>query len=103
VHSKFRTQGLDHDAIVSLSLCRFAAEVFHGLYDEVMTASARGHGLVLRVQQLEAELPLLEKDICQRDYLYVASNRGMFSTWHKLTSPLCTCIFLLLVVSLFLH
>jgi hypothetical protein len=66
------------------SVCRFAAEVFHGLYDEVMTASARGHGLVLRVQQLEAELPLLEKDICQRDYLYVASNRGWFSTERKL-------------------
>ncbi|CAM0872783.1 unnamed protein product [Alopecurus aequalis] len=61
-------------------LAEFAAEVFHGLYDEVMTASARGHGLVLRVQQLEAELPLLEKDICQRDYLYVASNRGV--DWH---------------------
>ncbi|KAI4967861.1 hypothetical protein ZWY2020_013957 [Hordeum vulgare] len=39
-----------------------------------------GHGLVLRVQQLEAELPLLEKDVCQRDYLYVASNRGV--DWH---------------------
>ncbi|XP_044981830.1 protein SCAR2-like [Hordeum vulgare subsp. vulgare] len=61
-------------------LAEFAAEVFHGLYDEVMTASARGHGLVLRVQQLEAELPLLEKDVCQRDYLYVASNRGV--DWH---------------------
>ncbi|XP_051181703.1 uncharacterized protein [Lolium perenne] len=64
-------------------LAEFAAEVFHGLYDEVMTASARGHGLVLRVQQLEAELPLLEKDICQRDYLYVASNRGI--DWHANT------------------
>ena len=59
--------------------CRFAAQVFHGLYDEVMITSARGHGLMLRVQQLEAELPLLEKDSCQRDYLYVASNRGGFS------------------------
>uniref|UniRef100_A0ACD5WWP5 Uncharacterized protein n=1 Tax=Avena sativa TaxID=4498 RepID=A0ACD5WWP5_AVESA len=61
-------------------LAEFAAEVFHGLYDEVMTASARGHGLVLRVQQLEAELPLLENDICQTDYLYVASNKGV--DWH---------------------
>ena len=33
---------------------------------------------MLRVQQLEAELPLLEKDSCQRDYLHVASNRGGF-------------------------
>ncbi|KQK22075.1 SCAR-like protein 1 isoform X1 [Brachypodium distachyon] len=61
-------------------LAEFAAQVFHGLYDEAMTTSARGHGLVLRVQQLEAELPLLEKDSCQRDYLYVASDRGV--DWH---------------------
>ena len=61
-----------------LHACRFAAQVFHGLYDEVMSTSARGHGLMLRVQQLEAELPLLEKESCQRDYLYIASNRGGF-------------------------
>ncbi|TVU47371.1 hypothetical protein EJB05_06970, partial [Eragrostis curvula] len=64
-------------------LAEFAAQVFHGLYDEVMSTSARGHGLVLRVQQLEAELPLLENDSCQRDYLYVASNKGI--EWH--TNP----------------
>ena len=63
-----------------LHACRFAAQVFHGLYDEVMSTSARGHGLMLRVQQLEAELPLLEKESCQRDYLYIASNRGGFHT-----------------------
>ncbi|OEL18401.1 Protein SCAR2 [Dichanthelium oligosanthes] len=57
-------------------LAEFSAQVFHGLYDEVMSTSARGHGLMLRVQQLEAELPLLEKESCQRDYLYVASNSG---------------------------
>ncbi|GJN08134.1 hypothetical protein PR202_ga26026 [Eleusine coracana subsp. coracana] len=64
-------------------LAEFAAQVFHGLYDEVMSTSARGHGLMLRVQQLEAELPLLEKDSCHRDYLYVASNKGV--EWH--TNP----------------
>ncbi|KAL5219160.1 hypothetical protein ABZP36_019844 [Zizania latifolia] len=61
-------------------LAEFSAQVFHGLYDEVMTTSARGHGLMLRVQQLEAELPLVEKDSCQTDYLYVASNSGV--DWH---------------------
>jgi hypothetical protein len=36
---------------------------------------------MLRVQQLEAELPLLEEDSCQRNYLHVvASNRGV--DWH---------------------
>uniref|UniRef100_A0A0D9VT14 Protein SCAR n=1 Tax=Leersia perrieri TaxID=77586 RepID=A0A0D9VT14_9ORYZ len=62
-------------------LAEFAAQVFHGLYDEVMTASARGHGLMLRVQQLEAELPLVETELCHTDYLYVASNRGV--DWHS--------------------
>jgi hypothetical protein len=33
------------------------------------------HALMLRVQQLEAELPLLEEDSCQRNYLH-ASNKG---------------------------
>ena len=66
--------------MIPLHACRFAAQVFHGLYDEVMSTSARGHGLMLRVQQLEAELPLLEKESCQRDYLYIASNRGGFHT-----------------------
>jgi hypothetical protein len=60
--------------------CRFAGQVLHGLYDEVMSTSARGHGLILRVQQLEAELPLLENDSCHRDYLYVASNKGTCRT-----------------------
>jgi hypothetical protein len=45
-----------------------------------MSTSARGHGLILRVQQLEAELPLLEKQSCHRDYLYVASNKGRCRT-----------------------
>uniref|UniRef100_J3LMX4 Protein SCAR n=1 Tax=Oryza brachyantha TaxID=4533 RepID=J3LMX4_ORYBR len=62
-------------------LAEFAAQVFHGLSDEVMTVSARGHGLMLRVQQLEAELPLVEKDSCHADYLYIASNRGIY--WHS--------------------
>ncbi|KAG2552601.1 SCAR-like protein 2 [Panicum virgatum] len=62
-------------------LAEFAAQVFHGLYDEVMSTSARGHGLMLRVQQLEAELPLQERESCQRDYLYIASNRGV--DWHS--------------------
>ena len=82
-------------------MCRFAAEVFHGLYDEVMTASARGHGFVLREQQLEAELPFLEKDICQRDYLYVASNKGRLIPEHKLL--LCTPVSFYHLYFLFLH
>ncbi|KAI9198920.1 hypothetical protein LWI28_024433 [Acer negundo] len=38
-------------------LAEFAAEIFHDLHEEVMATSARGHGLMIRVQQLEAEFP----------------------------------------------
>jgi hypothetical protein len=40
---------------------RFAAEVFHDLHEEILATAARGHELTIRVQQLESELPLIEK------------------------------------------
>ena len=45
----------------NIILTRFAAEIFHDLHEEVMATAARGHGLMLRVQQLEAEFPSIEK------------------------------------------
>ncbi|KAJ6331475.1 hypothetical protein OIU76_009954 [Salix suchowensis] len=42
-------------------LAEFAAEIFHDLHEEAMTTAARGHGLMARVQQLEAEFPSIEK------------------------------------------
>ncbi|CAA6654675.1 unnamed protein product [Spirodela intermedia] len=42
-------------------LAEFAAEIFHDLHEEVMATSSRGHGLLLRVQQLETEFPAIEK------------------------------------------
>ncbi|PSS17674.1 hypothetical protein CEY00_Acc00063 [Actinidia chinensis var. chinensis] len=42
-------------------LAEFAAEIFHNLHEEVMATAARGHGLVIRVQQLEAEFSSIEK------------------------------------------
>ncbi|KAL6002910.1 Protein scar2 [Asimina triloba] len=36
------------------------AEIFHDLHEEVMATSARGHGLMIRVQQVEAEFPSIE-------------------------------------------
>lgn len=35
---------------------RFAAEVFHNLYEEVINTASRGHKLLLQVQQLETDL-----------------------------------------------
>lgn len=41
--------------------CRFAAEIFHDLHEEVMVTATRGHGLMVRVKQLEADFPVIEK------------------------------------------
>lgn len=42
-------------------LAEFAAEIFHDLHEEVMATAARGHGLMVRVQQLETDFPSIEK------------------------------------------
>jgi hypothetical protein len=41
-------------------LIRFAAEVFHCLHEQLMTTAARGHGLAMRLQHLEADFPSVE-------------------------------------------
>ncbi|KAJ7961140.1 Protein SCAR2 [Quillaja saponaria] len=62
-------------------LAEFAAELFHDLHEEVMTTAARSHGLMARVQQLEAEVPSLEKA-----FLSQTNHSSFFSTggidWH---------------------
>ncbi|KAK4253375.1 hypothetical protein QN277_010694 [Acacia crassicarpa] len=62
-------------------LAQFAAEVFHDLHEEVMATAARGHGLMVRVQQLEAEVPSLEKAfLSQTHHSSFFSNAGI--DWH---------------------
>ncbi|XP_010922664.3 SCAR-like protein 1 isoform X1 [Elaeis guineensis] len=62
-------------------LAEFAAEIFHDLHEEVMATAARGHGLMLRVQQLEAEFPSIEKTFfTQTNNPNFACNDGI--DWH---------------------
>ena len=62
-------------------LAEFAAEVFHGLQEQVTTTASRSHKLLVRVQQIEAALPLLEKSIlAQRSHIHFAYTAG--SNWH---------------------
>ncbi|XP_052175392.1 protein SCAR2 [Diospyros lotus] len=62
-------------------LAEFAAEIFHDLHEEVMTTAARGHGLSVRVQQLEAEFPSIEKALlCQTNHSSFFHNTGI--DWH---------------------
>eukprot|EP00250_Pteridium_aquilinum_P012529 c20780_g1_i1 orf=639-4133(+) len=62
-------------------LAEFAAEVFHDLHEEVLATAARGHELLIRVQQLEAELPLVEKMmVAESSYVNFSYNPGV--EWH---------------------
>ncbi|KAJ0975528.1 hypothetical protein J5N97_017493 [Dioscorea zingiberensis] len=62
-------------------LAEFAAEIFHDLHEEVMATAARGHGMILRVQQLEAEFPCIEKALLsETSQISFAENSGI--NWH---------------------
>ncbi|OAY83535.1 SCAR-like protein 1 [Ananas comosus] len=62
-------------------LAEFAAEIFHELHEEVMATASRGHGLMLRVQQLEAEFPSVEKALLsQISNSNIEYNDG--TEWH---------------------
>lgn len=57
---------------------RFAADIFHGLQEQVMITSSRSHKLMGRVKQIEAALPPLEKLVlAQRSHLHFAYTSGM--------------------------
>ncbi|KAJ4969600.1 hypothetical protein NE237_002699 [Protea cynaroides] len=62
-------------------LSEFAAVIFHNLHEEVMATASRGHSLMLRVQQLEAEVPSIEKALLsQTNHSLFLLNAGV--DWH---------------------
>ncbi|KAM3261615.1 hypothetical protein ACQJBY_052351 [Aegilops geniculata] len=63
-------------------LAEFAAEIFHDLHEDVMATASRGHGLMLRLHQLEAEFPAVEKAIiAQTDHSSYLHDDGI--EWHS--------------------
>ncbi|KAF2305299.1 hypothetical protein GH714_003548 [Hevea brasiliensis] len=63
-------------------LAEFAAEVFHGLQEQVMTTASRSHKLRVRVQNIEAMLPSLEKAVlAQTSHIHLAYTAG--SEWRS--------------------
>eukprot|EP00256_Glycine_max_P058510 XP_014626653.1 protein SCAR2 [Glycine max] len=62
-------------------LAQFAAEMFHDLHEEVLATAARGHNLVSRVQQLEAEVPALEKVFLSQTHHSSFFTKGGIE-WH---------------------
>ncbi|KAI3958137.1 hypothetical protein MKW98_020779, partial [Papaver atlanticum] len=62
-------------------LAEFASEIFHDLHEEVMTTSARGHGLMTRLQQIEADVPFVERGLLsQTSFSQFLHNGGV--DWH---------------------
>ncbi|KAL3654805.1 hypothetical protein CASFOL_000591 [Castilleja foliolosa] len=62
-------------------LAEFAADIFHNLHEEVMATAARGHGLMSRVQQLETEIPSIERAfLAQTDHSSFFTHPGV--DWH---------------------
>ncbi|KAL1206800.1 Protein SCAR4 [Cardamine amara subsp. amara] len=63
-------------------LAEFAAEVFNCLHEQLITTAARGHGLTMRLQQMEAELPSIEIPILsQTDHSTFFYDLGL--EWHS--------------------
>ncbi|KAE9614547.1 hypothetical protein Lal_00012144 [Lupinus albus] len=79
-------QGVSIAALVGFlrqlgDLSQFAAEIFHDLHEEVIATTKRGHGLMSRVQQLEAEVPAIEKAfLSQTHHSSFFTNGGI--DWH---------------------
>ncbi|KAJ6333410.1 hypothetical protein OIU77_009307 [Salix suchowensis] len=62
-------------------LAEFAAEVFHGLQEQVMSTVSRSNNLMVRVLNIEAALPPLEKVVLsQTSHIHFAYTAG--SEWH---------------------
>ncbi|XP_019444966.1 PREDICTED: protein SCAR1-like isoform X2 [Lupinus angustifolius] len=62
-------------------LADFAAEVFHGLQEQVMATASRSHRLMVRVQNIEASLTPLEKALLgQTRHIHFAYTTGC--EWH---------------------
>lgn len=62
-------------------LAEFAAGLFHDLHEEVLATAARGHDLKVRVQQLEAEVPSVEKALLsQTNHASFFTHQG--EEWH---------------------
>ncbi|XP_010279123.1 PREDICTED: SCAR-like protein 2 isoform X2 [Nelumbo nucifera] len=62
-------------------LTEFAAEVFHGLQEQLLATASRSHKMMVRVRNIEEALPPLEKSItAQKNHIHFAYTTGF--DWH---------------------
>uniref|UniRef100_A0A0A0LCM5 Uncharacterized protein n=1 Tax=Cucumis sativus TaxID=3659 RepID=A0A0A0LCM5_CUCSA len=78
---------------------RFVAEVFHDLCEEVISTAARGHSLMIQVQQLEEEVPSIEKAfMSQANHTSFFTGTGSSITYIVIFLPtiMVTTLFILM-------
>ncbi|VVB12815.1 unnamed protein product [Arabis nemorensis] len=83
-------------------LAEFAAEVFRCLHEELMTSAARGHGLAMRLQQLETEFPSIEIPILsQTDHstFFYDPGKSSYSGYNKGYKSCINCYGVLFLLS----
>ncbi|CAN8316100.1 unnamed protein product [Cochlearia groenlandica] len=62
-------------------LTEFAAEIFHEIQEEVMITSSRSNKLKIRLKQIEATVPTIQKKVvAQTNHLHFAYSGGL--EWH---------------------
>jgi len=58
---------------------RFAAEIFHGIQEEVMITASRSNKLKMRLKQIEAKVPTIQKTVlAQTNHIHFAYTGGFF-------------------------
>ncbi|RZB57077.1 Protein SCAR2 [Glycine soja] len=76
-----------------LLMSRFLVKIFHDLLEEVMATTARCHGLMAHVKQLEIEVPSLEKAFFSQTHHSSFYTNGAID-WHpnlRFEQNLVTC------------
>jgi hypothetical protein len=60
-------------------LTEFAAEIFHGIQEEVMITASRSNKLKMRLKQIEAKVPTIQKTVlAQTNHIHFAYTGGFF-------------------------
>ncbi|KAL9842941.1 Protein SCAR1 [Arabidopsis thaliana] len=64
-----------------ISQSKFAAEIFHGIQEEVMITASRSNKLKMRLKQIEAKVPTIQKTVlAQTNHIHFAYTGGL--EWH---------------------
>lgn len=68
---------------------RFATEIFHGIQEEVMITASRSNKLKMKMKQIEATVPSIQKKVlAQTNHIHFAYTGGFLSCFSCQSSSL---------------